>query len=64
MPVGCIAMATLVTGGSVRVIESLKPNFLVGVSKLKRQRVESYLAQVKGFQKWPDEEIYWSFEND
>ena len=64
MPVGCIAMATLVTGGSVRVVESLKPHFLVGISSLRRQRIENYLVQVKGFQRWPDEEVYWSFENN
>lgn len=61
IPVGCMAMATLIIGSHVRVVEGFKPNFLVCVSKLKRERVESYLALRTGFQKWPEDKILWSF---
>lgn len=64
MPLGVLAMSALMLNGSVRVIETLKPNYLVGVSKLKRLRVEEYLAFTQKFQKWPEEQTSWSFANN
>jgi len=64
MPQGCFAVAALMINGSVRVVEALKPNFLVGIGIRKRDRLEEYLVATKGYQRWPDEKVFWSFARD
>lgn len=64
MPLGVFAMSALMLNGCVRVIETLKPHYLVGVSRSKRIRVEKYLAHTSDFQKWPEEKMSWSFANN
>jgi hypothetical protein len=57
MPIGVFAMAALILDTSVRVEERAKPNFYIAVSTLKRNRVEKYLKQTTGFEKWPEDQI-------
>lgn len=64
MPLGVLAVSALMLNGSVRVLENLKPNYLIGVSREKRIKVEKYLAFTKNFQKWPEEQTTWSFANN
>lgn len=62
MPIGVFCLAALYEQGKVRIVQELKPNFLVAVSTEKRRKIENYLEATQGFQRWPEEKIFWSFE--
>lgn len=64
MPLGVFAMAALLSGGRVRVVEELKPNYLIAVTDERRRRLEKYLSATTKF-KTPDESRFkWDFGND
>ena len=60
MPIGVFALAALMLDANLRIVEGLKPHFLIPVSRDKRSKVESYLELTQGFKPWDDEQIFWN----
>ena len=64
MPLGVFAMAALLSNGRVRVVEELKPNYLIAVRDESRRTLEDYLQRTTKF-KTPDEKrVLWDFKDD
>jgi len=61
MPLGVFAVAAMILNSRIRVVEGIKPHFLVPVTQDKRAKVEAYLEMTEGFERWPEEKIGWQF---
>jgi hypothetical protein len=61
MPIGVFAMAALILKSRIRIVEDIKPHFLVPVTIDKRSRVEHFLSATEGFEPWPEEDVLWKF---
>lgn len=64
MPLGVFAMAALLSHGRVRVVEELKPNFLIAVWDDRRRRLENYLQLTTKFKKPDEKRVLWDFKDD
>jgi len=64
MPLGVFAMAALLAYGRVRVVEKLKPNFLIAVWDERRWRLEKYLELTTKFKKPDEKRVLWDFKDD
>lgn len=61
MPIGVFGMAALVLNSKIRIVEDLKPNFLVAVAKDKRTKVEKFLQMTVNFEPWSEDQYRWQF---
>jgi hypothetical protein len=61
IPLGVFGLAALLLGTKIRIIEGLKPHFLIPILREKREKVESYLDLRMGYKRWDDADIYWNF---
>lgn len=61
MPMGVFAVAALSLKSRIRIVDSIKPNFLIPVTRDKRRKVEQFLTLTARFEPWPEEDIVWKF---
>lgn len=64
VPLGVFAMAALLAGGRVRIVEELKPNYLIAVWDERRWRLEKYLQMTTKFKKPDEKRVLWDFKDD
>jgi hypothetical protein len=62
LPTGVFGVAAFLLKANIRIVEELKPHFLVPVSIEKRAKVEKFLEATCGFKRWEDCEMRWQFD--
>ena len=64
VPLGVFAMSALLSYGKIRVVEELKPNYLIAVREDLRRKVEDYLQRTTKFKKPDEKRFVWDFKGD
>lgn len=57
VPLGCFIVGALIRGQRIRIIEALKPDFLINCGKQKRKNIEWYLQSCTDFEPWDEKDI-------
>jgi len=64
VPLGCFVVAALIRGQRIRIIEDLKPDFLINCGKQRRKQIEEYLQSCTDFMPWDEKDIYFVRNDD